>query len=273
VAVAWRKVFASYTLVLNVSIQESMPYSPEQEKEARESLAMAYRLLASLGFNEGVCNHLTTALPGNTTFLVIAHGIAWSQCQPQHLCLVDAEGTVLAAAGDGSLKPEVTAVCIHAAVHSQLGYGRATCVFHTHMPNATALTCLQAERGGRILPIHQNACRYLGVTSYDDTFNGLGDSDTEGNRIASTIQDGHRILLMGNHGVMAVGGSPAECFDDLYYLERTSANQVLALSAAGGDVGALRTIDSAVARDTHAAFERDRVQYAQKHFDSFRGLV
>jgi len=176
------------------------------EAAARAELAFSYRELARLGLNEGVCNHLTVALPGNASFLVNSHGTPWSevgrqalptagsysslqharemegagrmvdsrarltdrailkvpaprcaQVSAEGLVLVDARGAVLAAGSQGGVV-EPTAVSIHAAVHAKLGLGRATAVFHTHMPHATSLACFLPERG-RLLPIHQNACR------------------------------------------------------------------------------------------------------------------
>ena len=38
------------------------------------------------------------------------------------------------------------------------------------------------------------------------------------------------MLFLGNHGVLVVGTSIAEAFDELYYLERAAQLQVLALS-------------------------------------------
>ena len=39
-----------------------------------------------------------------------------------------------------------------------------------------------------------------------------------------------RMLFLGNHGVVVVGESIAEAFDDFYYLERAGQVQVLAMS-------------------------------------------
>ena len=37
-------------------------------------------------------------------------------------------------------------------------------------------------------------------------------------------------MFMGNHGILVVGRSLANAWDDLYYLERACENQVLAMS-------------------------------------------
>ena len=149
------------------------------ETELRRDLALAYRLLEKFKLNEGVCNHLTAELDDGT-FLVIPHGGLWESCTPDQLLRVDAAGAVVEGAGS----PELTATCIHAAAHKALG-PRGRVIFHTHMSAATALTCLKPDRGGRLLPIHQNACRFINCSAYDEHYGGLGRSAAEGQRIAS----------------------------------------------------------------------------------------
>jgi ribulose-5-phosphate 4-epimerase/fuculose-1-phosphate aldolase len=243
-----------------------------EESILREELAFSYRELARMNLHEGVCNHLTIALSGNDSFLVIRYGCHWAQCTPSDLLLVDASGTVLK--GEGTA--EITAVCIHAAIHTCVGYERAPVVFHTHMPAATAMSCLVTTEGyshGTLLPIHQNACRFIPVTAYDNMFNGLGNSSIEGERIASALAQGSaRVLFMANHGIIVIGASAAECLDDLYYLERTCANQVMCMSAVGGNLDRLKLIDEDVMKRTHSALEKDRVAYAQTHFRALRSM-
>ena len=48
--------------------------------------------------------------------------------------------------------------------------------------------------------------------------------------MAGLLADGVSTLFLGNHGVMVVGATVAEAFDELYYLERASQLQVYALS-------------------------------------------
>ena len=42
--------------------------------------------------------------------------------------------------------------------------------------------------------------------------------------------DDKHVLFLGNHGVLVIGETVAEAFEDLYYLERAAQHQVLALS-------------------------------------------
>eukprot|EP01052_Picozoa_sp_SAG31_P012092 SAG31_NODE_698_length_12746_cov_3.495136_5_plen_94_part_00 len=67
----------------------------EYERAARLDLAAAYRLCHDDGLNEGVCNHLTVAMPSNSEFLVIPFGLHWGECTASRLLLVNASGKVL----------------------------------------------------------------------------------------------------------------------------------------------------------------------------------
>ena len=46
------------------------------EWQLRADLAAAYQICQKLGFNEGICNHLTVSLPEDaTSFLVVPYGL------------------------------------------------------------------------------------------------------------------------------------------------------------------------------------------------------
>ena len=63
--------------------------------------------------------------------------------------------------------------------------------------------------------------------AYDREFGGLGDSMAEGRRLAEVMAD-HRVMLMGNHGVMVAGQTVAEAFESMYYFEKAAQTLLLA---------------------------------------------
>jgi ribulose-5-phosphate 4-epimerase/fuculose-1-phosphate aldolase len=188
-------------------------------EQARIDLACALRAADEFGFSEGVCNHFSLALPDGT-FLINPQGLAWREIVPDDLVTIDAQGRRVA----GRHPVEPTAFFIHGWIHRMAKH--ATCVLHTHMPYATALTMLD---GGRLQMAHQNALRFFGALAYDDEYNGLVLDDREAERIARKLVDA-RVLFLANHGVIVTGPTVAWALDDLYYLERACMHQVLAMS-------------------------------------------
>jgi ribulose-5-phosphate 4-epimerase/fuculose-1-phosphate aldolase len=77
--------------------------------------------------------------------------------------------------------------------------------------------------------LSQNAMRFHGRVAVDERYNGLALDDAEGERIARAMQ-GADISFLGNHGVVVCGARIDHAYDDLYYLERACAAQVIALS-------------------------------------------
>ncbi len=174
--------------------------------QARVDLAACFREAARLGLAEGICNHFSAMVPGrDDLFLVNPYGWAFEEVTASRLLVCDFEGRVVA--GEGT--PEATAFFIHARVHKRLPRARAA--FHTHMPNATALTMLEG------LPLAwagQTALKFHGRTVVDEDYNGLALDEAEGDRIAASMGDAD-IVFMRNHGVMVVGPSIAAAWDDL----------------------------------------------------------
>ena len=189
--------------------------------QARVDLAACFRMASRLGFGEGICNHLSAMVPGSDAlFLVNPYGWAFHEITASRLLVCDFEGRVVA--GEG--QPEATAFFIHARVHK--ARPRARAAFHTHMPNATAMTMLD---GPPLVWAGQTALKFLGRTVVDEDYNGLALDEAEGDRIAASMGDAD-VVFMRNHGVMVTGPSIAEAWDDLYYLERACEVQRLALS-------------------------------------------
>ena len=187
----------------------------------RADLALALRAAAAHGLGEGVCNHFSVALPGDSEhFLLNPRGLMWHEVQADDIVLIDAQGNKLA----GRHAVEPTAMFIHAAIHRIAG---KACVLHTHMPYATALT-LTSDRA-LDTTLSQNAMRFHGRLAIDEHYNGLALDVSEGERIAHAMQ-GADVVFLGNHGVVVCGERLDYAYDDLFFLERACTAQVLAQS-------------------------------------------
>ena len=155
-------------------------------QQARIDLAACFRMAAKLGLHEGICNHSRLVVPGrDDLFLVNPYGWAFAEITASRLLVCDFHGNVVA--GEGM--PEATAFYIHARVHKNVPRGRAG--FHTHMPNATALTMLE---GPPLAWAGQTALKFYGRTVVDEDYSGLALDEAEGDRIAGEHRRGrHRL--------------------------------------------------------------------------------
>ena len=143
---------------------------------------------------------------------------------------------------------------------------QARCVLHAHSKYATVLASLDA---GGLPPIDQNTMRFFNRVSIDAGFDGMGLGD-EAERLSTTLGN-NAILLMGNHGVMAVGESIAKAFDNLYYFERACETYVTALMTGKP----LREVDASVAEKTAQQWEDyiDRVGLCDAHLSEIRAIL
>lgn len=193
----------------------------EADLATRIDLAAAYRLAVRCELHESINNHFTARLPSDRDkFLVIPHGLHWSEVTASRLLVVDGEGGVVS--GEGEVEP--SALFIHSRILS--ARPDAVSVMHTHQPYATALAVLD---GGRLLPVSQNALRFHGRVAYHDGYHGAAERAEEGDLLARALGD-KDVLFHASHGVMVAGPSIAKAFDDLYFLERAAMVQVLAQS-------------------------------------------
>ena len=221
----------------------------------RHELAAAFVLADRHGFSEGICNHFSAVVPGEAErYLINPYGLHWSKMRPHRLLMIDGDGVVI----EGEGEVEATARFIHVAGHR--ANPRHRVLLHTHMPYATALTMVQ---GGRLEMAHQNAVRFLGRMAHH-RFGGIALDDSEGERIADVQRDNLEvdILFLDNHGVTVGGESVAVAFDDLYYLERSCRQQLIALSSGLP----LKLIEGELLQETRRQFGQVRVAQAVAHY-------
>jgi ribulose-5-phosphate 4-epimerase/fuculose-1-phosphate aldolase len=139
---------------------------------------------------------------------------------------------------------EDTAKFIHTPVHKLSPQG--TCVLHTHMPYATALSMLEDPTLEMAV---QTALGFYNDIAYDTDYSGLALDASEGERLAKALGS-KGVLMMGNHGVLAVAKTLPVAFERLYFLERAAQAQVLALSTGRK----LKVLPPAVVEKTFAQF-------------------
>ncbi len=114
----------------------------------------------------------------------------------------------------------------------------------------------------------QNALRFHGDVAYDDDYNGVAEDPSEGERMADAM-GGNRVLFLAHHGVIVVGETVAQAFDDLYDLERACEVQVLAMSTGRP----LKRIGDNMAGSVFSAWSGRDGSYAQTHFEALKQVL
>ena len=190
--------------------------------EERCDLAAAFRWTARLDMHEGVANHFSLAVNDDgTKFLINPEHWHFTRMRASDLVEVDGNDDQ---GGGLPENVEATAWGLHGAVHRRCPHAR--CALHVHSVFATVLATMENPS---LPPVDQNSAMFFGRVAVDLDYGGLALGD-EAERACLPLKESSKaILLMGNHGVMAVGQTVAEAFTELYYFERAAANYVRAL--------------------------------------------
>lgn len=195
-----------------------------EEWAARCELAALYRLIAHFRMTDLIDTHISVRVPGEGEFFLInRYGVLFDEMRASDLVKVDIEGNIV--------DPRLSAGNINRAgfnIHSAIHAARSdvACVVHTH---TTAGIAVSAQEEG-LLPISQHALKYYGCLSYHD-YEGIALNPDERSRLVRDL--GHnQAMILRNHGLLALGASVAEAFNQIYFLERACQAQVAA--QAGG---------------------------------------
>lgn len=226
--------------------------------EQRAQLACAFRWTARLDMHEAVANHFSLSVNNDgTLFLVNPDGRHFSRMRASDLVLVDARDPRTLERRNA---PDATAWGLHGALHRSCPEAR--CALHAHPRYATVLASLADST---MLPIDQNCARFFNRVAVDKEYGGLA-LEEEAERCTSLLRD-KRIMLMGNHGVMATGSTVARAFDELFYFERAARTLVTAYMTGQP----LRVLDDDVAEKTARQWEQ--MPAADKHFAELMAIL
>lgn len=192
-----------------------------EEWEVRVDLAAAYRLVALEGWDDLIFTHLSVRVPGTDHFLINPYGLLFEEICASSLVKIDADGNKVM---DSSFDVNPAGFVIHSAIHQ--GRADAHCVMHLHTVAGQAVA---AQRDG-LLPLTQTAMHLYGDIAYHD-YEGIATDPTERKRLVGDLA-ARNVMILRNHGTLAVGERVADAFLRLYLLERACAAQVAAM--AGG---------------------------------------
>jgi ribulose-5-phosphate 4-epimerase/fuculose-1-phosphate aldolase len=193
----------------------------EEEWGARVELAALYRLVALHGWDDMIYTHISARLPGpDHHFLINPYGLYFDEITASSLVKIDLEGNILRETGY-FINP--AGFTIHSAIHAARDDARF--VMHLHTDQGVAVS---AQKEG-LLPLSQHALIILPRLAYHD-YEGIALNHDERERLVADMGD-KEVLLLRNHGTLAVGRTAADCWVNMFYLERSCLQQVMALSA------------------------------------------
>lgn len=131
---------------------------------------------------------------------------------------------------------------IHSAIHA--AREDVACVMHSHAAEATAVSCLHTG----FLPLTQTA-HIVGRVSYHN-YEGIAVDEAEKKRLEADLGPENKVLLLRNHGAVTCGRSIGEAFLLMHNLVAACKIQIMAMSAAGGNLSALSMPQKEVADKT-----------------------
>ena len=228
--------------------------------ELQKDLAAIFRWTARLNMNEGIANHFSVCLPNSNDFYVNGSGLHFSSIKASDIILVKQNNIEEIKKQPKLVDP--TALNIHGTIHRKVSHAR--CILHVHSKYATALSTLKDPI---LKPIDQNTMRFYNRVAIYNDFGGLG-FEEESNKMASAIGN-NRSMLLANHGILTVGQTVAEAFDELYYFEKACETYITALSTNKE----LNLVNSNVAEKTAQEWENYPVNMGEQHLKEIRKIL
>src|SRR6185369_2835014 len=194
------------TIMASASLSLAPGMSPG-EWQTRVELAACYRLIALHGWDDLIATHISARVPGTRDFLINRLGLTFEEITASNLVRIDLDGNVT----DGSDAPINRAgFTIHSAVHQVRE--DAGCVIHLHTLDGTAVSAL--EDG--LLPLNQIAMLAHGDIAFHE-YEGVAFDLAERERLQADLGQSN-LMLLRNHGTLAVGRTVGEAYTRMYTL-------------------------------------------------------
>jgi len=167
-------------------------------------------------------NHISARVPGNDErFLINPFGTMYEEITASSLIKIDLAGNIVANANP-EYSINLPGYVIHGAIHG--ARHDAMCVLHTHTNAGMAVSSLKCG----LLPITQTAMRWPRIAYHD--YEGVVVDLDEQSRLVKNLGDCD-VMILRNHGLLSVGRTIGEAFNNIYRLERACQTQLLAMSA------------------------------------------
>ncbi|XP_077574331.1 gamma-adducin-like isoform X2 [Stigmatopora nigra] len=195
------------------------------EKLTRCKLASIYRLVDLFNWAHFSSCYITARVSKEQDhILIIPRGLSFAEASASTLMKVNIIGEVIDQ-GCTNLSIDSPGFSPHAAIYSMRPDTR--CIIHVHTPATAAVSSMKCG----ILPISQEAL-ILGDIAYFN-YQGILDEPMERKELQKALGPAAKVLVLRNHGLVALGESVEEAFHYIYNAQYACEIQVNAISCAG----------------------------------------
>ncbi|XP_029793421.1 beta-adducin [Suricata suricatta] len=196
------------------------------ERLMRCKISSVYRLLDLYGWAQLSDTYVTLRVSKEQDhFLISPKGVSCSEVTASSLIKVNILGEVVEK-GSSCFPVDTTGFCLHSAIYAARPDVR--CIIHLHTPATAAVSAMKCG----LLPVSHNALLVGDMAYYD--FNGGMEQEADRISLQKCLGPTCKILVLRNHGVVALGDTVEEAFYKVFHLQAACEIQVSALSGAGG---------------------------------------
>ncbi|XP_038661805.1 alpha-adducin isoform X7 [Scyliorhinus canicula] len=204
---------------------ESVAYE-KGEKLLRCKLAAFHRLADLFGWSQLIYNHITVRVSSEQEhFLIVPFGLLYSEVTASSLVKVNLQGDIIDR-GCTNLGINQAGFTLHSAIYATRPDIR--CIVHIHTPAGAAVSAMKCG----LLPISPEALT-LGEIAYHD-YHGIIVDEGEKILIQKNLGPKNKVLILRNHGLVAVGETIEEAFYYIHNLVVACEIQVRTMASAGG---------------------------------------
>ena len=192
----------------------------KEEWETRQDLAAFYRTIPYFGWDDLIFTHISAKVPDtDDEFLINPYGFLFDEITASNLVKVNLKGKILS---DTNNFINPAGFTIHSAIHESRE--DAHCIVHLHSNDGVAVASLKDG----LLPLSQTGMLVRSQIAYHD-YEGVALFEEEKERLVKDLGEA-RLMILRNHGTLALGKNVAEAFTNIYFLEKACSYQVRALS-------------------------------------------
>nr|XP_060634019.1 alpha-adducin isoform X9 [Anolis sagrei ordinatus] len=196
------------------------------EKLLRCKLAAFHRLADLFGWSQLIYNHITVRVNSEQEhFLIVPFGLLYSEVTASSLVKINVQGDVIDR-GSTNLGVNQAGFTLHSAIYA--ARPDIKCIVHIHTAAGAAVSAMKCG----LLPISPEALS-LGEVAYHD-YHGILVDNEEKVLIQKNLGPKSKVLILRNHGLVAVGESVEEAFYYIHNLVAACEIQVRTLASAGG---------------------------------------